>query len=206
MYIIRQKSDNLVQYFFDVQPEFKQYLIKPLMALDIRPETHEIIQTDTEPVIKYGGLWKYNDNGDWIIANQSIYESVLSDAKAKKMLTINVLREQKIYSDIAYEFPDGPGVIQLRNNQDVRNIQSLVSGAQMQIIAGNPDAPMVFRDLDDNTRQLTAVQIAQMGAYVLNRSQAVYTASWALKDQVNAAGSFEELEAINIDEEMVITT
>jgi hypothetical protein len=76
----------------------------------------------------------------------------------------------------------------------------------MQIIAGNPDAPMVFRDLDDNTRQLTAVQIAQMGAYVLNRSQAVYTASWALKDQVNAAGSFEELEAINIDEEMVITT
>jgi hypothetical protein len=130
----------------------------------------------------------------------------LEDAKAKKILAINALREQKIYSDIAYEFPDGPGVIQLRNNQDVRNIQSLVSGAQMQIIAGNPDAPMVFRDADDNTRQLTATQIAQMGAYVLDRGQAVYTASWELKDQVNAASSFEELEAINIDEEMVITT
>jgi hypothetical protein len=206
MYIIRQKSDNLVQYFFDAEPEFKQYLIKPLMALDIRPETHEIIQTDTEPVVRCGGLWKYNDNGDWIIANQSIYESVLLDAKAKKILAINALREQKIYSDIAYEFPDGPGVIQLRNNQDVRNIQSLVSGAQMQIIAGNPDAPMVFRDADDNARQLTATQIAQMGAYVLDRGQAVYTASWELKDQVNAASSFEELEAINIDEEMVITT
>jgi hypothetical protein len=198
MYIIRQKSDNLVQYFFDVKPKFNHYLIKPLMALDIRPETHEIIQTDTEPVVRYGGLWKYNDNGDWIVANQDIYESVLSDAKAKKMLAIDALREQKIYSDIAYEFPDGPGVIQLRNNQDIRNIQSLVLGAQMQIIAGNPDAPMVFRDADDNTRQLTAAQLAQMGAYVLDRGQAVYTASWALKNQVNMADSFEALEAINI--------
>lgn len=139
------------------------------------------------------------------IPAEEIAESV-AELKAKKILAINALREQKIYSDIAYEFPDGPGVIQLRNNQDVRNIQSLVLGAQMQIIAGNPDAPMVFRDADDNTRQLTATQIAQMGAYVLDRGQAVYTASWELKDQVNAASSFEELEAINIDEEMVITT
>jgi hypothetical protein len=134
------------------------------------------------------------------IPAEEIAESV-AELKAKKILAINVLREQKIYSDIAYEFPDGPGVIQLRNNQDIRNIQSLVLGAQMQIIAGNPDAPMVFRDLNDNIRQLTAAQIAQMGAYVLDIGQAVYTDSWALKNQVNTADSFEALEAINTSAE-----
>jgi hypothetical protein len=197
MYYIRQKSDNLIQYQFSTEPEFKGYLVKPLMAMDIRPETHEVIQIDDAPPVWYGGLWAYD--GAWTVANQDIYDRVLADEKAKKSAEINTVRYSKIYMEsIPYTFPGDtePDGIQMRDEVDRQNIQDFVIDASVK----NPEALMNWMPVSNNLKTMTAAQAVEMGQYIKNRGDQIMAYSWQLKAQINDAETYEALDAINIQE------
>jgi hypothetical protein len=197
MYIIRQKSDNLVQYFFDTEPEFKPYLIKPLKAMDIKPETHDSLYVSDRPPALYGGLWAYD--GVWTVANQDIYDRVLADEKAKRSAEINTARYSKIYMEsISYTFPGDtePDGIQMRDETDRQNIQDFVIDASNK----DPEAVLYWMPVSNNVKAMTAAQAVAMGQYLKDRGDQIMAYSWQLKGQVNAVETFEALDAINIQE------
>jgi hypothetical protein len=71
MKIIREKATGLVPYLFDSGTEVKitdKGLRKPIRALDIKPNTHEILEV-APPMVIRGGMWKYN--AGWELVNQA---------------------------------------------------------------------------------------------------------------------------------------
>jgi len=197
MYYIRKKSDNLIQYRFDTEPEFKSHLVKPIKALDIKPETHEAIQISDVPPVWHGGLWFYD--GEWTVANQDIYDSVLTRWKTEKATQINTIRYSKIYMEsIPYTFPGDtePDGIQMRDETDRQNIQDFVIDAANK----DPGETMYWMPVSNNVKAMTAAQAVEMGQYLKNRGDQIMAYSWQLKAQVSAAETIEVLNAINIQE------
>lgn len=103
MKIIRQKSNNLVLYFFadheDIQIK-ESGLHGPVRALDIKPETHQLLEGVAETsYLKYGGALSYI-NGTWAVANQPLYEealdTVIEEAKDKKREALADIVDQKL--------------------------------------------------------------------------------------------------------------
>lgn len=201
MYYIRRKSDNLIQYRFDTEPEFKGYLVKPIKALDIKPETHETIQISESPPIWQGGLWFYD--GTWTVANQGIYDAVLAEQKSAKAAEINTIRYSKIYMEsIPYIFPGDtePDGIQMRNETDRQNVQDFYGDALADVAMGTPEIERPFMPVSNNPKTLNATEAVTMGKYLKARGDAIMAYSWQLKAQIAAATTIEQLNAINIQE------
>ena len=123
-------------------------------------------------------------------------EEMLRDAKQRKHFNINTLRDAKIAAGVTYAFPDGiTGTVQTRDLTDHRNIQANGSAAQMYIIAGQPQAEMQFRDMEDVMHMLTAQQMVEMCFYIMGHGQAIYSAGWAHKDAIDRLETIEAVQA-----------
>jgi hypothetical protein len=86
MKIIREKATGLVPYLFDSGTEVKitdKGLRKPIRALDIKPNTHEILEV-APPMVIRGGMWKYN--AGWELVNQADL-TVLKEHKQDALTT-----------------------------------------------------------------------------------------------------------------------
>ena len=115
-----------------------------------------------------------------------------------KLAEVNAVREAKIAQGIPYQFPDSAGTIQTRDLTDARNIQINIVTALILQGAGETKPVMVFRDMEDVQHAMTPAQMLQMGLYVAQYGQAIYTASWQLK--AAAAGmTAEQLKDFDIE-------
>ena len=100
---------------------------------------------------------------------------------AQRNNEVDALRVQTTSLGLPYEFADGLGTVQLRNENDIRNVlgvaasgQALVSMASTQTIA--------FRDSENVTHELSPAEVVSMGLAVSDFISAHYATSWGHKD------------------------
>ena len=132
-----------------------------------------------------------DDVNDWV-------EDIATTRRNKRM-GVDALRDEKLAAGVPYTFPgDNTGTVQTRDLTDHRNIQANASAAQMYLLNSQPTAEMQFRDMEDVVHTLTATEMIQMCSYVMGYGQAIYSASWAHKEAIDALTTVEAVEAYDV--------
>lgn len=85
--VVERKTGN-VKYMFENYEEivFEEHMVKPLRALDIKPETHYVISGVERPELWAPDVWKYSSG--WVVANADLYAAALENEKEKKIKAI----------------------------------------------------------------------------------------------------------------------
>ncbi|GAB6036119.1 hypothetical protein JCM15519_06780 [Fundidesulfovibrio butyratiphilus] len=110
----------------------------------------------------------------------------LEEAKAARCAEVNALRDAKIAAGVTVTFPDGSAVVQTRDEADLRNVQGVASQGLASLVQGKTD-PLVFRDAANNNHTMSPAEAVDFGQQVADGIQAVYSASWALKESINGS-------------------
>ncbi|RUR27703.1 DUF4376 domain-containing protein [Vreelandella nanhaiensis] len=119
----------------------------------------------------------------------------LADLAAQKRAELDNARDTAFAEGLEYEINGEPDTVQTRP-QDQINLLGLQAQAQRLIVAGQPDATLTFRGLQNVNRELTASEIDKLTLAALSHIEEIYQKSWDLKDQLDAAFEAEEREVI----------
>jgi hypothetical protein len=95
---------------------------------------------------------------------------------------VDIIRDQKIAEGMPFNFSNGIGVVQLRHEKDIRNIQGRASAGLALSAMGDTTTVLTFRDAADVTHPMTARDAIVLG---LSASQFIsenYEAAWNHKD------------------------
>lgn len=130
-----------------------------------------------------------------VIENYYSYvERSFEDVLQTSLMTINTIRDSKIYSNIFYEFPDGiTGTIQIRDGNDLANLRSL--GFNAAIL--NPDNEFHFVDAENQLHILLSNDILDMIKFVENKIQIIYKINHYHKSKIRLITNINDL--INYD-------
>ena len=120
----------------------------------------------------------------------SLERKTLEQIYTEVLLKIEHIKNEKIFTDVEYTFQSGVGVIQVRNETDLRNIQVNCMEAFKDIMDGNPNKQHVFMDKNNIIREMTAQEMVNMASYVKNIGQQIYSSSWNHK-YVNLKSIYE---------------
>jgi hypothetical protein len=122
----------------------------------------------------------------------------LSEAMTRRKAEIDELRNAKIAGGVPYEFPNGPGTVQMRNQTDITNILGVVVAGQALIGSGDTTTTLNFRDTEDVTHALTGPQVVAMGLTASSFISGLYGAAWAHKDALSALFTLSDVVAYDI--------
>lgn len=81
--------------------------------------------------------------------------------------------------------------VQTRDERDFRNIQGLSSVGVVRQAKGDA-ATITFRDADNEDHSMTPAEVIEMGLRVAAAVDAIYKASWALKDMTRIPADFSD--------------
>lgn len=95
---------------------------------------------------------------------------------------INDERERRISAGMSIKLPGIKKFNIQTRSKDRENIAGLSQMAALRLSRVLPSDDITFRDADDIDRVLNPTQIIQMGALLAARIDAIYKASWVLKD------------------------
>lgn len=123
---------------------------------------------------------------------------LLTVAKINRRAEVDDERDRRESLGCPYQFPNGLGVVQTRDLTDYRNINGLTTGAIVLQAQGITSAVMSFTDAANVVHVMTPSQTIQMGMAVLQRTQALHSAGYAIKLQVESAADMVALNAIDI--------
>lgn len=181
--------------------------IKPVLAAP-QPTPTEL-QTVFLAGIKADALgnivqdWQVRDmfSGDDKAAQEAAYlASKLEGLKNSKIQAIEAKRTEKEKAGCTYTFPDATGVIQTRNDVDVRNVQAVTTTALILSNQGITDPVIPFRDQGDVIHLLTPTQAIMMGMAVQTFISATYAWSWGKKAAVMAAVVADQVNEISLED------
>jgi len=96
MYLSRRKSDNTVIYEFKEKPVIGKFLKWPIVAIDIGPDTHEIIEVKALVQDYVPGAYQYDEVGMWKVKNQGLVDAFLLE----KNKPIPVDKKQEAAADL----------------------------------------------------------------------------------------------------------
>jgi len=103
MQAVREITSKKVVYLFDNNKKVtitEAGLVTPLRALDIKPDTHEVLEVSTPPVEFVGNKLKF-DGGQWEILDQEYYDEKAAErVRAKR----DALLDESDYTVL----PDAP--------------------------------------------------------------------------------------------------
>jgi len=99
---------------------------------------------------------------------------------------------------VPYDFPNGPGTVQLRNQTDITNILGVVVAGQALIGSGDTTTTLNFRDTEDVTHALTGPQVVAMGLTASGFISDLYGVAWAHKDALSALFTLSDVVAYDI--------
>ena len=116
--------------------------------------------------------------------------------KQQKLVEIDEWRVQAEQKGMPWQFGDVSDVVQIRHDRDLNNINGRVSAALVLKQRGVTDPVLTFRAESNMTHSLTPDQMIEMGLAVGEFTANQYMKAWALKEQLNAAQTVEDLEAI----------
>lgn len=117
--------------------------------------------------------------------------------RGQKKAQIDEWRVAAEQAGMVYAFPSGQSdVVQLRDDRDRANINGQVTTA-MLLQSQGIDAPVLpFRAESNTTYMLTPAQMIALGVATGQFSSQQYQIGWTLKEQVDAATTVQQLEAI----------
>lgn len=75
-------------------------------------------------------------------------------------------------------------------DKDTRNVQGLVTAAQLRLASGDTTTLTAFRDGNNVTHQLTPAQVVEMWQTSAGYISAVYAASWSIKEDNPISAGF----------------
>ncbi|MEO1223782.1 MAG: DUF4376 domain-containing protein [Pseudomonadota bacterium] len=102
---------------------------------------------------------------------------------------VNAHRDQLVAGGAPVDIGGGKTLtLDLRNEQDFRNIQALYSRALTAKLEGETSREIRVRDSGDQEHLITVDQMIGLGKAIVDGVDAIYQASWAVKDQI-AAGT-----------------
>lgn len=148
----------------------------------------------TEQRIRAGDPYRLLHNGETLefLSDAERAQQALDEAKPEKEKEIDTARRDTEVAGLSYTFPDGStGTVQLRHAEDKANITALVLAAQ-----ADATATFEFRDGEDVLHTMTAAEVIALGSAVQVFISTNYAHGWDLKDQVAAATTVAEVEAI----------
>lgn len=171
------------------------------------PGPTQYVEMTGAEFVQSEGVWQVS----WAIrdiTDPDRLAELLQDAKAAKRARITERHERLSTAGLPYDFgaPYGTLTIQTRKApyDDRDNLQTIlmvandyISGALPGAGADEPFRP--FRTAENVNVPMTAAQIKAMCLNVQSRLGALRERSFDLKDQVETAANFDELEAIDVE-------
>lgn len=107
--------------------------------------------------------------------------SYVAPAPTKDQVSAERERRLSLGCTVTLSSGQGPIPVQTRDEVDHRNLLTLESQAMKAVIAGAPQTSFPFRDADDKTWNLTALEMMDMTAKVAAFGAGIFAKSWALK-------------------------
>jgi hypothetical protein len=157
------------------------------------PHTQRVVRGASELV---EGTWRET----WNIVSKSPEEIDAAIAKRRSDMRAQVKTRYAASREagFAYGFPDGDGVVQIRDAEDTGNINGLVTMA-LVLQAQNVTAPFAsFRDEADVNHPLTPAQMVSMGMEVGAYVSGQLAVKWNLEAMIDAAVDMSELDLIDV--------
>ena len=118
----------------------------------------------------------------------------LNTLKESICKSVDSFRDSIIHAGLSYTFPDGDGVIDIRNEVDIRNIQGLSSSA-LALVMMSDETMLPFRDNANVTHSMTPPQVVEMGQIVASYISKAYQVSWNHKDTIRGLETVEAVMA-----------
>lgn len=112
--------------------------------------------------------------------------------QARRNTAVNAERDRRIAAGKVVDVPGlGPIAMQGRM-QDMQNLLALFNAANLRKAGGDTSAGIVFRDADNVVHQMTSDQMIAL--YVMGATwvEAVYDASWRMKDGGDVPADFTD--------------
>lgn len=119
----------------------------------------------------------------------------LEDYKKAARLANDDRRREEERKGHTYTFPDDiVDVIQIRDDRDLINVNAQVTAAQLMASSGITDPVMPFQALSNTTHLMTPAQVVAMGMSVSQHITSLYQTAWAVKQAIDAAATYEEVD------------
>ena len=100
---------------------------------------------------------------------------------AQRKNEVDALRVKATSLGLPYDFSDGTGTIELRNDSDIRNVLGVAASGQVLVSMGS-NQTIPFRDSENVTHELTPNDAGLMGLAVSAFISAHYVTAWNHKD------------------------
>ncbi|MGJ8686616.1 MAG: hypothetical protein ACSHWQ_04000 [Spongiibacteraceae bacterium] len=95
----------------------------------------------------------------------------------------------EIGSGLRYDFADGTGTVQTRDQTDTGNINAIATNALIAHKNAVTDPAIAFRDEENVTHMMTPIQAMAFGQAVAAHITDLYQKKWAIADEIRAIGS-----------------
>lgn len=159
----------------------------------VTPTTRPVADVvDEAAPIKVGNVWTQQ----WSPRSYTAAEiaSLLAARKAALAAQVNNLRVAKLNEGFQFDFGGEWGLktVQLRDDDKI-NIVALRTIANAYVDLNMASAQMEFRTAENVNVRVEATVIINMSNAAFQRVNDVYSASWFLKDQIDAATTLAEL-------------
>ena len=154
------------------------------------------------------GLWRlrYDDRPDGLVTvsrgprewrgdPQEAWQTWIAEPIPATNDAVNAYRDQIFAVGTTVDLSGGPSVpVDTRTQNDLTNIQGLVTFAQIKLVEGSSD-PFPFRGADNQIYDLTPARLIELGLTVMGFRTGIYQAAWAVKAQI-ADGSLTDAAGI----------
>lgn len=151
------------------------------------------VVTEGQPTLTEG---KYLQTWDVREFTAHEREVRLHELKDQLYREVNSKRQDTLIEGFNFETEEGQVIAVKLGESDQLVLSQLQVRAERLIAQGTPDATLSFRTGDNKTLELSAVILRDLTITALDYVDAVYQASWAIKDAVEAADSLELLPVV----------
>lgn len=209
---LANEYDNLENVLYELRYLIDQYKKQPDVLVNQKlDEINNIINTlepNNDANSMYMFLIKFRNKlitnpASWINEQiENLYQDLfnldttLSDYKSYLFKKVDAERDKHLFGDVPYLFPGDTeqDAIQFRDERDRQNIQDIVISAQIELNKGNIDADCPFMPVSDNIKIMTPAQVMEMGVFLKNRGDNIYSISWIHKYYISIGTTKEYLD------------
>lgn len=110
-------------------------------------------------------------------------------------------RLDRMAQGISYDFPDGTGTVQTRNDTDLGNINAVATTAIVLQGQGVTDPVVKFRDTENVTHLMTPEQAIAFGVALSSSITAIYQNKWDTDEAIDALADQAAIDAFDLDAE-----
>jgi len=203
MKLVLRQSDGLIIYGVpddsDVEVGVSSAQIGELIAYDINASNADMVQVDDVaiPPDFSPRCYRYADGG-FVKSTEGIArdEELLQQAVIIRQRAVDAFRDEKIAAGFRYQFPDGWGTAQVRNEKDMTTITGLgVIGLEL-VSLGDSETTLPFRDEENVEHVMNGTQMLDFGRAFRSWWKEMFANGWMHKDAIGNIAADEAKTAV----------